>query len=230
MLTCKKYLDLTHTLSSDVPSWDGLPGFSVAITKDYQSQQDAVSFRVQELHLHAGIGTHMDAPAHCIKDGLTIEEIPIEDLVVLCSVIDVSKIAHDNFRLTEQHVKDFEKAQGRIPKRHFIIVRFGWDTYFHDANRFRNNLRFPTVSKEAGDYLLSKDIVGLGVDTLSPDSADSNFPVHHALLGAGKYIVENVANSHALSPLSRVMIFPLKFKGATEAPVRMIAELMHGVQ
>jgi len=40
----------------------------------------------------------------------------------------------------------------------------------------------------------SFDLVDLS-HTLSPDRADSSFPVHKALLGANKYIIETVANA-----------------------------------
>ena len=53
-----KVVDLTHPLCSSVPTWNGSCGFCLETKKDY----DQV-FRVEEMKMHAGVGTHMDAPS-----------------------------------------------------------------------------------------------------------------------------------------------------------------------
>ena len=47
--------------------------------------------------------------------------------------------------------------------------------------------------------------------------------MHQAILDAGKYLVENVANSVELPPQgSFSLALPLRIEGATEAPMRLI--------
>ena len=61
------------------------------------------------------------------------------------------------------------------------------------------------------------------MDTLSPDVPKNDFVVHELMLGAGKYIIENVANAEKLPPVhSYVMSIPIKLAGVTEAPIRLI--------
>lgn len=80
------------------------------------------------------------------------------------------------------------------------------------------------MQKEAAHFLLSRKIVGLGIDTLSPDRPDNGYPVHAALLGAGKYIIENIANADSLPSVgSFILALPIKIKEGTEAPIRLIA-------
>jgi kynurenine formamidase len=51
-----------------------------------------------------------------------------------------------------------------------------------------------------------------------------DFPVHRAILGAGKYLVENVANAKELPPTgARIFVMPMKIKDGTEAPIRLVA-------
>lgn len=83
-------VDLTHALSSETPSWDGACGFSLKTTLDYDDCATIPPFRVQEMHLQCGIGTHMDMPAHCIPQGSTVESLSPETLISPCVVIDVS--------------------------------------------------------------------------------------------------------------------------------------------
>lgn len=60
-------VDLTHTLAPDIPSWSGTCGFRHEVKLDYADCKEdtpfSVKFRVQQIKMHAGIGTHMDAPA-----------------------------------------------------------------------------------------------------------------------------------------------------------------------
>jgi kynurenine formamidase len=72
--------------------------------------------------------------------------------------------------------------------------------------------------------LLQRSIAGIGIDTLSCDRGDQGFPVHRIILGAGKYLVENIANAKELPPTGgRILVLPLKLEHGTEAPVRLVA-------
>jgi kynurenine formamidase len=219
-----KTFDLTHTLSSKTPSWEGDCGFNHELIWDYSSSTTSVKFRVQKLNMVAGIGTHIDAPAHCIPGGRTIDELGLDELIVPCVVIDVSKRATESYLVALDDIIAFEQSHGYIAAGCLVIIRTGWEQFWEQPEKYRNNLVFPSVNNEAAQYLLKRGIVGLGIDTLSPDRPDSGYPVHAALLGAGKYIIENVANSSMLPPTgSFVFVLPLKIKEGTEAPVRLIA-------
>ncbi len=43
-----------------------------------------------------------------------------------------------------------------------------------------------------------RSIIGLAIDSLSPDNGRNGFPVHHTLLGRNIWIIENLANVDAL--------------------------------
>jgi kynurenine formamidase len=211
-----RFIDLTHSLSPDVPTWNGNCGFHIEITKDYGAGE-GVQFRTHGLHLEAGVGTHMDAPCHCTPGGMGIEAIPLEDLIVPGVVIDVASKVHEDFLLAPEDIENVEKGS-------FVIIHTGWAQYWTHPEKYRNNYRFPSVSKEAALLLLEREVKGLGVDTLSPDRPESGYPVHAELLGAGKYIVENVANSNLLPPKGFYSFaLPMKITGATEAPMRLVA-------
>ena len=82
-------------------------------------------------------------------------------------------------------------------------------------------MRFPTLGCDAAEYLIEKNIRGLGIDTLSPDSPHGDFPVHTLLLTAGIYIVENIKYVSDLPAAAGFLqIVPLAIVGGTESPVR----------
>ena len=216
-------VDLTHALSPATPSWTGDCGFQHGLIMDYKDSNTPVQFRVQTINMHAGIGTHMDAPAHCIPNGKTIDTIALNDLIAPCVVIDISKQAHATYQCSVVDIQHFEQQYNKIPHGAFVIVRTGWDRFWHQPKQYRNDLQFPSISLDAARLLLERDIVGLGIDTLSPDTENSGYPVHQVILGAGKYIVENVAHANKMPPVgSFSLAMPLLFEGGTESPIRLI--------
>ena len=216
-------IDLTHTINPSISTWDGCCGFSAVVKKDYADCKGIDKFRVQSFTMSAGIGTHMDAPAHCIQGAKTIDEIGLNALIAPCVVLDISKKADAGYILSTQDIEDFEQQFGTIQAGSFVIVQTGWSKHWSAPEQYRNSHRFPTIGRNAAELLLARNIVGVGIDTLSPDQPDNGFPVHRLMLGAGKYIVENIANAHNLPAIgSFVMTLPIKVEGATECPVRMI--------
>jgi len=216
-------IDLTHTLEETTPSWEGVCGFKSEIMLDYEQCPGAVAFRAQQVHMHAGIGTHIDAPAHTEPGGITVDKIGLENLIRPCVCIDVSAKRQDDYVVSPDDILLFEKKHGRINEKSFVIVYTGWDAYWKEPARYHNNYMFPSISTEAASLLCDRNIAGIGIDTLSPDVPSSGFAVHKQLLGLGKYIVENVANAHLLPPVGAfVLVLPVKAAGLTEAPVRLV--------
>ncbi|VVC76766.1 Kynurenine formamidase [Aquicella siphonis] len=216
------FIDLTHSLTSDIPHWGNGCGFQHKVELDYSNCTSNVKFRVQSLQMSAGIGTHMDAPLHCIPDGASIADIPLQSLIVPCRVIDVSDRANERYCISPDDISRFENEHGMISKNTFVIFYTGWDKWWLQPEKYRNELIFPSVSKEAAALLLTRNIVGIGIDTLSPDAGDSGFPVHQLILDAGKYIIENIYNAKQLGPIAQIIALPIKIQDGTEAPVRLV--------
>ena len=223
-----KIVDLTHMLTSEVPTWNGSCGFQPEIKKDYDQM-----FRVQQLKMHCGVGTHMDAPSHCIQGGDSIGDLSVSNFIAPLCLVDVSDKMREDYAISTEDILAYEKKHGAIPKRALVIGCTGWYRFWHDQNKYRNpdangNKRFPTFSTPAAKLLLERDVVGLAIDTLSPDCQDLSYPVHHLFLGAGKYIIENVANCHAIPPSGAIAIaLPLRLHACTESPIRLIALVPH---
>lgn len=222
-----KIIDLTHTLNSSVPSWEGGCGFSYEKRIDYDDCTTDVKFCVHHINMFAGIGTHMDAPLHCFPNTPSIAELDINTFAAPCVVIDVSDKMEARLVVEPEDILAHEEIHGKIEKNCFVIIRTGWDQFWLTPEKYRNNLLFPCIAWKTALLLLERGIVGLGVDTLSPDRPNQGFPVHEAILGAGKYIVENIANAAQLPSIGSFCIaLPLKIEGGTEAPIRLIG-LLH---
>lgn len=219
-------IDLTHTLSSDIPSWDGSCCFSLVTKIDYKDSTEPNLFRVHKIEALAGAGTHMDAPAHCFPGAATIDTLPLESLTCPCVVIHVDDRANENYVVMPDVIEAFEKKNGIIRAGSFVIFYTGWDRHWQNPKQYRNDLKFPSLHEEAAKLLVKRDVAGIGIDTLSPDALGKDFPVHRVVLGAGKYLVENVAHAKSLPPTgATITIAPMKIGGGTEAPIRLIASV-----
>ena len=111
----------------------------------------------------------------------------------------------------------------------FVIFYTGWEKFWDTPTQYINGHEFPSVHPDTAKLLLERDIAGIGIDTLSPDTGKDGFPVHRAVLGAGKYLVENIANAKELPESgAKSLVMPMKIKDGTEAPVRLVALVEYG--
>ena len=217
------YIDLTHTVTTSIPAWQGTDSFSTNIIRDYHQ-----GHRTQQFNIGSNTGTHLDAPAHFEQHAQMIDDIPLDKLIVPACVIDVSSKASEDYRISVDDIIAFEKKHGQISAGSLVIGNTGWHRHWIEPKKYRNLdphnvMHFPGFSLEAAKHLLQRSIVGIAIDTLSPDGADSTFPVHKLLLHAGKYIIENIANIEKLPPIGAYVIaLPLKIHDAVEAPMRIV--------
>jgi len=224
MLKNVKIYDLTHTIDTNIPTWDGKCGYHPKKVADYSDG----GFRVFEYNLVAGCGTHMDAPSHKIPGGATIDKINVHNFVAPLCIVDVSHKTSKDYVVSVDDIKECEKKQG-ISAGSFVIINTGWHKYWNTPAHYsgvddKGVRHFPAISTDAADCLRDLNISGVGVDTLGPETGENGFPVHDILLGAGKIIVENLTIPAEVPDTgATVIILPLKLKGGSESPVRAIA-------
>lgn len=193
-----KVIDLSYDLSPQTSVWPGTPPMEIETVVTYE--KDGYYANVNTIHEH--YSTHMDSPAHFVKGQLTIDAIPAGNLVGPAVVVDVrDKVAaNPDYQLTVDDLKAWEAKYGAIPEGAIVFMWSGWGEKFTDQAAYQNMdadkvMHFPGFSLEAANYLLEKEVNGLGLDTLSFDYGPSkDFAVHFAWLGAGKWAIENVAN------------------------------------
>ena len=183
-------------------------------------------------------GTHIDAPIHFGEGKRSVDAIPLQNLVAPAVVIDVrSAVEQDrDYRLTVQDIKTWESRHGPIPSGAVILMLTGWGRRWPDKHRYLGTdtpsdpktLHFPGFSKEVAEFLVTKrNVDGIGIDTPSIDYGSSqDFIVHQIVNGADKYGLENIANLEQLPPKGATLVsLPIKIKGGTGGPVRIIAIL-----
>ncbi len=183
-------------------------------------------------------GTHIDAPIHFGEGRLAVDEIPLQKLIAPAAVIDVRPAVEEDrdYRMTVADLEAWETRHGRIPRGAVVLMLTGWGQRWPDKQRYLGTdnpsdaltLHFPGFSKEAADFLVTqRNVYGIGIDGPSIDFGPSrDFIVHQIVNGANLYGLENVANLDQVPPTGAILVaLPIKIKGGTGGPVRIIAIL-----
>jgi len=183
-------------------------------------------------------GTHLDAPIHFAEGRLSMDKLPLSQLIAPAVVIDVAaKAASDpDYRLTAADVSAWEQRNGKIAAGTIVLLRTGWGKRWPNAKRYlgddkpgdASNLHFPSYGKDAAELLVKERKVGaIGVDTASIDHGPSkDFVVHQVANGANVPGLENVANLEQLPERGFwIVALPMKIAGGSGGPVRIVALL-----
>ncbi len=122
--TFSDVVDLTHPLFEGFPTFDGSKWFTKEPFLTYAKEK----LNINKWTLMEHTGTHMDAPLHFSPDGMSVDLIPINDLIVPLAIIDISDRAQDNANsaVTPDDVKGWEAKNGPLPEGCCVAMNSGW--------------------------------------------------------------------------------------------------------
>ncbi len=227
--TFRNVLDLTHVLGTQFPLFPGAAPFRIeqAVSHDKDGYYGSI------LTYWEHSGTHMDAPVHFAPNGLFVDQLRVENLVVPAVVINITdKVRRDpDAVVTPDDIRAWERRYGRIPDNAAVLMASGWGSRAGSVEAFRNTdssgvMHFPGFGKDAIDLLLTeRRISGIGVDTLSLDHGPSTtFAVHYTLLPTNRWGLENLANLESIPPSGATLFVGApKIAAGSGGPTRVMA-------
>lgn len=204
-------IELTHTIQGDMPVY---PGTEKPVLTTACTIRDA-GYRETILHMYSHTGTHMDAPAHMIELGRTLDAFPAETFVGPGFVLDCRGLTEIPLSLLRAHESEIRQAD-------FLLFCTGWDKRWGQADYYE---AFPCLTQEAAAFVAELPLKGIGEDCISIDPCDSiDFPNHITLLGAGLVNTENLKNlDHLLGKSFLFAALPLKFENSDGCSCRAVA-------
>jgi kynurenine formamidase/predicted nucleotidyltransferase len=215
-------IELSYQIDKSTPTWPGSKFELHFLNKENDL------FNLQEYTFSGGLGTHIDSPAHIIKGGNDVTSFGLKSFIAPCSIVYMSQAIDAHFVLTARMLQEFEKNHGAIAPQSWVLIMTGWGKRWQDPVSYKNfneqgMMQFPTLSEDAAQFLISRNVLGLGIDTLSPDKDGSTFQVHKLLLGANILILENIRYLETLSYFNGfLVVMPLAIKGGFESPARVL--------
>lgn len=221
--------DLTHTIAPETPLFPGYDQPQMTAIRTYTDN----GFYVNQWTYGEHTGTHMDAPAHFVEGLAFSNELPVNQFLAPLAVIDISERAASDpdTQLMPDDILAWEDTHGPLPAAAFVAMNSGWASRIDDPASFINQdaeggLHFPGFHPDAAALLIEeRDIVGIGVDTLSLDfGGSSDFGTHFTILGAGRYGIENLAElANVPAAGALIIVGGPKFTLGSGGPSRVIA-------
>ncbi len=210
-----KVIDLTHTISEDMPVYPGTEGPKLQPANSYEVD----GFKETLITMYSHTGTHMDPPAHLFKGRTTLDQFPIDQFVGKALVIDCSDLKEGDTIPFDR----IEKVKEKADKANFILFRTGWDKYWGTDKYFGN---YPYVEDAVVDYLIQSKKRGVGLDVIGIDPiAHESLPIHKKLFKNNEIVViENLTNLDLIGDdLFTFCALPLKLVNGDGSPIRAIA-------
>lgn len=179
------------------------------------------------------VGTHVDAPSHCLAGAAGIESTPLRSLMGEAVVLDMDVGDRDHGYTSA----DFERASESIEDGDIVLIYSGFRDCAPDQR-----VRQSYLTPDAASWLVDRGVQAVGCepggaehcwdgvyvhqwdDPAGPDP--DPWPVHRILLSHNVPIVEGLTNLADLRGRRvRFAALPLPIPGLTGSPVRAVAWL-----
>lgn len=227
-----RFIDLTHTFDAEIPHFESSNSMRMEEVRNYQNG----GFLVQQFHFEGQWGTHVDAPSHCSEGKRTVDQIPLEEMILPLVVIDIHEkvVENPDYILLVDDILSWEDQYGRIPMGAFVALRTDWSKRWPDNAAMHNwdsakIAHTPGWSLDALAYLYEDcQIIASGHETIDPDPGfrahETNWMCERYILGRNHYQIELLTNLDQCPPKGAIVIctFP-KPRGASGFPARIFA-------
>lgn len=224
LLSC--FLLITMSLFAQNNSWiDASAPIDPATTPVYEGNSP-IKFEFN-LDMHKGdpvtlssysfgahTGTHIDAPEHFIKDGLSVDKLPLEPFIGPAIVIDFPS------DVTAITAAELNKHQWHGAKRVLLRTRSSHEGWIVNP-KFRKD--FPYLAPDAAQLLADAKVELVGIDYLSIEQFGAKVPkTHQILLGKNIPIIEGLDLRKVQAGNYDLIVLPLRVVGHEGAPARAV--------
>lgn len=201
-------IDLSATLESPLPVFEGDPAFSLNAALTVGREGYAVS----ELRMGTHSGTHIDVPAHVFFGAPDTQAVPLGAFVGEALVLTAS--VENGFAVLPKSAYD------TLRRGDIALIHTGWDEHLRKPDYL---IGYPAFREDDMKCLVELGVKAIGTDLPSFET-DLSCRIHRILLGAGVMLIESLANLGAIA--TKRCFFsaaPLKLKGGDGSPVRAYA-------
>ena len=203
------WIDVSVNLKNGMVHWPGDPPARFSHALDME-RGDPCTVTLLEMGAHTG--THMDAPAHFVRGGIGIDQMPLDTAIGSARVIPIRD---------RQSIKTAELARHSIRRGERILFKTRNSDQCWDTDSFVED--FVYISATAAEYLAERQVRLVGVDYLSVGGFRADgVETHQAMLQAGIWIIEGLNLKGVRPGRVQLVCLPLKIAGADGAPCRAV--------
>jgi arylformamidase len=202
--------DISLPISETLVTWPGDPKVRISRVFDLAAGDQAT---VSKIGMGVHTGTHIDAPAHFIAGGATIEHIDLNVLVGRALVVDLG----DVHAITAEVLEKLSIP----PTVERLLFRTG-NSRFWAAGTAEFQKNFVAISEDGAHWLAAGKIRLVGIDYLSVAPFSEPAPTHNILLANNIVVVEGLNLADVAAGFYQLVCLPLKITGCEAAPARAI--------
>ena len=208
-----KVIDLTHTISEDMPVYPGTEKPKLTTANTYVKD----GFKETLLQMYSHVQTHIDPPAHIFANRKTLNQFSPEQFIGKALVVDCRDLKEGQAITIDKINIDKAKLSD------FLLFNLGWDkrwnldTYFND---------YPCIDDTVLEFILNSNFKGIGFDVIGLNPVhDNNLTRHKALFKDTDIVnIENLTHLEQCGDeLFCFSCFPLKIENCDGFPIRAIA-------
>lgn len=228
----QRFVDMTHTFYPGIPHAPDMPDQTMDSLYNFESD----GFQAHQYSFPGQWGTHVDPPIHFEKEGRTLDQISVKDMLLPLVCIDcIDKVASDSdFLLNLEDVIAWESIYGNVPEDSFCIMKTGWSDRWPESDAMYNKdskgvAHFPGWGMEAVKYLVEcRRVKAFGHETIDTDGGISvtcdDYSVEAFILKNDCFQIELLANTSSIPPTGSLasVTFP-KPRGGSGFPARVYA-------
>lgn len=231
-IASKQFVDLTQSFGPETPVWSGfgqarfMPAFDPNTKRPYTIKDDG--FRTTYYDMVGQYGTHVDPPAHFASDGITMDQIPLKQMILPLIVLDdtpyIAKDPNHAFSLAD--LQEWEAKHGRVPAGSFVALRTDmsrdWDA---NPERFKR-APFPAWAFETIKFLYEqRGVVATGHESMDTDTTEK-MDSETYILRHGHYQIEVMTNLDKVPPTGALIVVTWpKVRNGLGFPARAFAIL-----
>jgi len=206
-----KIFDISVAIHPKLPVWPGDPR---VVLEYYRKLSKGDASNDSRLSCSVHCGTHVDAPAHFIENGITVEQLPLNRLMGPATVVEFPEI--------EMITPDLLETKSLDPKTERLLLKTKnsdfWSVPDHEFNK-----DFVALNASSASWIVNSGIKLIGIDYLSIQMFNDAEPLtHQILLEAGIIILEGLDLREVSAGDYDLICLPLKLAGSEGAPARVI--------
>lgn len=202
------WIDISVPIRDGMAHWPGDPPVRIERVQDIE-RGDSHTLSAMSVGSHTG--THIDAPAHFIKGGKTIDRMALSVLVGKARVLEIKD---------KESIKVAELDQFKIRRGERILFKTSNSALWSSDKFFED---FVFVSPEAAQFLADQGVKLVGVDYFSVGSYRRGGSLQHkVLLTAGICVIEGLNLSLVAPGSYNLVCLPLRLENGDGAPARVI--------
>lgn len=233
LLAGRSFTDLTHAFHPGQPHF---PAFPDEIRETVFDLENGDGFTAHRYSIIGQWGTHVDPPSHFIRGGRTLDQIPVEDMVLPLVILDITARVIVNADATPrmEDVQAWESRNGAIAPGAFVALRTGWSHRWPDAGAMANRdddgvSHTPGWSQEVLSFLIEeRSVTAVGHEQTDTDpglaTSRQDFTLETYVLARNRWQIELMANLAGLPEAGAALIasWPKPLRGSG-FPARVFA-------